>query len=63
MPLLDHKRLKSVEEYRRAFLILCMVSHSYVWGKHEPASEVKQKTLNNFFSLFGLNFPTLDTSF
>jgi indoleamine 2,3-dioxygenase len=43
MPLLDHKRLKSVEEYRRAFLILCMVSHSYVWGKHELASEVREK--------------------
>lgn len=40
MPLLDHTRLASVEEYRRAFLILCMVSHSYVWGKHEPTSEV-----------------------
>ncbi|KAI7890406.1 Indoleamine 2,3-dioxygenase [Mucor mucedo] len=45
MPLLDHKRLKSVEEYRRAFLILCMVSHSYVWGKHEPASETLPSNL------------------
>ncbi|CAO3625982.1 unnamed protein product [Cunninghamella blakesleeana] len=39
MPLLNHKRLNNVQEYRRAFLILCMISHSYVWGKHEEASE------------------------
>ncbi|KAI9308808.1 Indoleamine 2,3-dioxygenase [Cunninghamella echinulata] len=39
MPLLDHKRLNTVQEYRRAFLILCMISHSYVWGKLEEASE------------------------
>lgn len=40
MPQLDSSRLATVEEYRRAFLILCMVSHSYVWGKHEITSEV-----------------------
>ncbi|CAO3638183.1 unnamed protein product [Mucor hiemalis] len=45
LPLLDHQRLKTVEEYRRAFLILCMVSHSYVWGKHEPASETLPSNL------------------
>ncbi|GAA5807371.1 hypothetical protein MFLAVUS_000731 [Mucor flavus] len=45
MPLLDHTRLASVEEYRRAFLILCMVSHSYVWGKHEPTSETLPSNL------------------
>lgn len=41
MPLLDHTRLQTVQEYRRAFLILCMLSHSYVWGKHEETSEVR----------------------
>ncbi|KAF1805923.1 Indoleamine 2,3-dioxygenase [Mucor lusitanicus] len=45
MPLLDHTQLKSVEEYRRAFLILCMVSHSYVWGKHETTSETLPSNL------------------
>ncbi|KAI9026567.1 Indoleamine 2,3-dioxygenase [Phycomyces nitens] len=40
LPLLDSSRLQSVEEYRRAFLILCMVSHSYVWGKHEKTLEI-----------------------
>ncbi|KAI8646306.1 Indoleamine 2,3-dioxygenase [Parasitella parasitica] len=45
MPLLDHSMLKSVEEYRRAFLILCMVSHSYVWGKHETTSETLPSNL------------------
>ncbi|KAI8333662.1 Indoleamine 2,3-dioxygenase [Chlamydoabsidia padenii] len=39
MPLLNHNKLNTTEEYRRAFLILCMLSHSYVWGKHEEASE------------------------
>lgn len=48
MPLLDYKRLNTIQEYRRAFLILCMVSHSYVWGKHEPTSEVGRFT---FFCL------------
>ncbi|KAI8081672.1 Indoleamine 2,3-dioxygenase [Halteromyces radiatus] len=39
MPLLDYKYLNTIQEYRRAFLILCMLSHSYIWGKHEEASE------------------------
>ncbi|ORX43470.1 Indoleamine 2,3-dioxygenase [Hesseltinella vesiculosa] len=45
MPLLDHSKLVAVEEYRRAFLILCMLSHSYVWGKHEVASETLPSNL------------------
>ncbi|KAI9363739.1 Indoleamine 2,3-dioxygenase [Pilaira anomala] len=45
MPLLDYKRLNTIQEYRRAFLILCMVSHSYVWGKHEPTSETLPSNL------------------
>ncbi|KAG0743338.1 hypothetical protein G6F57_008318 [Rhizopus arrhizus] len=39
LPLLDSRRLQTIEEYRRAFLIMCMLSHSYVWGKLEQASE------------------------
>ncbi|KAI9312242.1 Indoleamine 2,3-dioxygenase [Dichotomocladium elegans] len=39
MPLLNYRRLKTIPEYRRAFLILSMISHSYVWGKHEKTSE------------------------
>ncbi|CEP11056.1 hypothetical protein [Parasitella parasitica] len=45
MPLLDYSKLQLVEEYRRAFLILCMVSHSYVWGKHEATSETLPSNL------------------
>ncbi|CAO3668770.1 unnamed protein product [Rhizopus stolonifer] len=37
--MLDSSRLETVQEYRRAFLIMCMLSHSYVWGKLEEASE------------------------
>lgn len=43
LPLLDSRRLQTIEEYRRAFLIMCMLSHSYVWGKLEQASEVRKK--------------------
>ncbi|RCH88587.1 hypothetical protein CU098_007190 [Rhizopus stolonifer] len=45
LPLLDYRRLETIEEYRRAFLILCMVSHSYVWGKHQVASETLPSNL------------------
>ncbi|KAI7864232.1 Indoleamine 2,3-dioxygenase [Spinellus fusiger] len=39
LPLLECTMLETVQEYRRAFLILCLVSHSYVWGRHEKVSE------------------------
>ncbi|KAI8375171.1 Indoleamine 2,3-dioxygenase [Blakeslea trispora] len=45
MPLLNYTKLGSIEEYRRAFLVLCMISHSYVWGKHEVASELLPSNL------------------
>ncbi|KAI8970776.1 Indoleamine 2,3-dioxygenase [Pilobolus umbonatus] len=40
LPLLDPSQLNTVEEYRRAFLVLCMICHGYIWGKLETASEV-----------------------
>lgn len=52
MPLLETNRLTNVREYRRAFLILCMLSHSYVWGKLEKTSEVslrKREKKESFF--------------
>ncbi|KAF9981155.1 hypothetical protein BGZ75_007589 [Mortierella antarctica] len=39
LPLLDASRLKTKAEQRRAYLILCMLSHAYVWGKHEQVAE------------------------
>ena len=36
---LEAKRLVSVSEQRRAFLVLSMLAHGYVWGKHEPVSQ------------------------
>ncbi|KAF9110557.1 hypothetical protein BGX27_006193 [Mortierella sp. AM989] len=39
LPVLDASRLKTKAEQRRAYLILCMLSHAYVWGKHEVAAE------------------------
>ncbi|KAI8373087.1 Indoleamine 2,3-dioxygenase [Radiomyces spectabilis] len=45
MPLLDHTRLTTTAEYRRAFVIFCFLSHSYVWGKLEKTSETLPATL------------------
>ncbi|KAF8979021.1 hypothetical protein BGZ46_005927, partial [Entomortierella lignicola] len=39
LPVLDASRLKTKAEQRRGYLILCMLSHAYVWGKHEVAAE------------------------
>ncbi|KAI1319825.1 hypothetical protein EDD11_002819 [Mortierella claussenii] len=45
LPILDASRLKTKAEQRRAYLILCMLSHGYVWGKHEVAAEVLPASL------------------
>ncbi|KAF9361398.1 hypothetical protein BGX26_003531 [Mortierella sp. AD094] len=45
LPVLDASRLKTKAEQRRAYLILCMLSHAYVWGKHEVAAEVLPASL------------------
>ncbi|KAG1501279.1 hypothetical protein G6F46_006048 [Rhizopus delemar] len=37
LPLLDTTRLQTTEEYQRAFLVLCFLSHAYVWGEEEAA--------------------------
>ncbi|KAF9428997.1 hypothetical protein BGZ94_000178 [Podila epigama] len=39
LPILDAARLITKAEQRRGYLILCMLSHAYVWGKHELAAE------------------------
>ncbi|KAF9391819.1 hypothetical protein CPB97_005227 [Podila verticillata] len=39
LPLLDAALLVTKAEQRRGYLILCMLSHAYVWGKHELAAE------------------------
>ncbi|KAF9963831.1 hypothetical protein BGZ65_010473 [Modicella reniformis] len=45
LPVLDATRLKTKAEQRRGYLILCMLSHAYVWGKHEVAAEVLPASL------------------
>ncbi|KAG1543779.1 hypothetical protein G6F49_011254 [Rhizopus delemar] len=40
LPLLDTTRLQTTEEYQRAFLVLCFLSHAYVWGEEEAAKEL-----------------------
>ncbi|KAG9065933.1 hypothetical protein KI688_002230 [Linnemannia hyalina] len=40
LPVLDAAKLETKAEQRRGYLILCMLSHAYVWGKHEQAAEV-----------------------
>lgn len=32
MPELDAKQLKNEAEYQRAFLVLSLISHAYIWG-------------------------------
>ncbi|RIA92369.1 Indoleamine 2,3-dioxygenase [Glomus cerebriforme] len=39
LPILKTDRLKTPEEYRRAFLILSIIAHGYVWGKYETVSD------------------------
>ncbi|KAG0238059.1 hypothetical protein BGW42_007613 [Actinomortierella wolfii] len=45
LPILDASRLKTKPEQRRAYLMLCFLSHGYVWGKHEVASETLPASL------------------
>ncbi|KAG0303962.1 hypothetical protein BGZ98_006082 [Dissophora globulifera] len=45
LPVLDASRLTTKAEQRRGYLILCMLSHAYVWGKHELAAEVLPASL------------------
>ncbi|KAI9265017.1 Indoleamine 2,3-dioxygenase [Phascolomyces articulosus] len=33
LPLLNQTRLENIKEYRRAFVVLSMLSHGYIWGK------------------------------
>ncbi|KAI9591788.1 Indoleamine 2,3-dioxygenase-domain-containing protein [Syncephalis fuscata] len=40
LPILDVDLLTTVPEHRRAYLVLSMLTHAYVWGKHEPAADV-----------------------
>ncbi|KAG0054337.1 hypothetical protein BGZ83_011443 [Gryganskiella cystojenkinii] len=45
LPVLDASRLVTKAEQRRGYLILCMLSHAYVWGKHELAAESLPESL------------------
>jgi indoleamine 2,3-dioxygenase len=40
IPVLDIAQLITEPERRRAYVILGVLSHGYVWGKHEPVSQV-----------------------
>ena len=37
LPVLATERLESVAEWRRAYSILAMVVHAYIWGSSAPA--------------------------
>ncbi|KAL1915628.1 uncharacterized protein VTP21DRAFT_6387 [Calcarisporiella thermophila] len=45
LPILDISRLGSEREYQRAFVILSMLGHAYVWGKHELVCEILPASL------------------
>ncbi|CAG8433386.1 8110_t:CDS:2 [Ambispora gerdemannii] len=40
LPILETDHLKSIPEYRRAFLILSILAHGFVWGKYEAVRDV-----------------------
>lgn len=37
LPVLSTSHLKSLEEYRRAYLVLSFMLHGYIWGGDKPA--------------------------
>lgn len=37
LPVLSTSNLSSVEEYRRAYLVLSFMLHGYIWGGDKPA--------------------------
>ncbi|KAJ9090261.1 tryptophan 2,3- dioxygenase [Entomophthora muscae] len=39
LEILDVDRLVNLREQQRAFVVLCFLSHAYVWGKNEPISQ------------------------
>ncbi|CAG8493060.1 1366_t:CDS:2 [Ambispora leptoticha] len=40
LPILETDNLKSIPEYRRAFLVLSILAHGYVWGKYEAVEDL-----------------------
>lgn len=40
LQVLDIGKLANLREQQRAFVVLCFLSHAYVWGKNEPISQV-----------------------
>jgi hypothetical protein len=41
---LSTEELQTPEELRRAFLLLCMFAHAYVWGDGHPEDEICEGT-------------------
>ena len=50
--MLKPDRLETPAEYRRAFLILSVIAHGYVWGKYETVSDVRGIVQYFWFFLF-----------
>lgn len=59
MPLLDEKKLNGRKEYQRAYLVLSMISHSYVWAKYDEVAQVLPRNIaipwNNVALMLGIN--------
>ncbi|KAI0225459.1 tryptophan 2,3- dioxygenase [Massospora cicadina] len=39
LAILDTEKLVCLREQQRAFVVLCFLSHAYIWGKNEPISQ------------------------
>jgi indoleamine 2,3-dioxygenase len=48
MPVLSTANLRSLQEWRRAYVVLIFMLHGYIWGGDQPA-EVSYPQLRNLF--------------
>lgn len=53
MPMLDHRKLINVREYQRAYLILSLIVHSYVWceGPNNAVDTIPKNLAVPFFKI------------
>ena len=49
LPVLDTSRLRSEEEWRRAYVILGFFTHAYIWGGEKPSEVRPLQTTTNAY--------------
>ncbi|CCE79542.1 Piso0_001614 [Millerozyma farinosa CBS 7064] len=51
IPLLSLSLLSTVEEYRRAYQVLCFLSHAYIWGASDPTNRIPKQVAVPFLEV------------